>query len=383
MIKLTSKRKRLFIILTSVVIALVIIRAALPFVVLHYANKTLSRVRGYYGRIQDIDVFVLRGAYKIDSIYLNKVDSVTQKQTPFLSASLVDLSVEWRALFHGSFVGEMTFHNPIVLFTKEKVDPSTLEKDSSDFEKLLDDFMPLRVNRFEVHNGSVRFKDDGSKPHVDIGLTKAHLIAQNLRNSYDSTSILPASIKANAVVYGGTLTFNMKLNPLAEYSTFDMNTELKNTNLVALNDFFQAYAGIDVNQGTFGMYAEAAAIDGKFIGYVKPIIKGLDIVGKEDRKDNIFQKIWEALVGGVAQVFKNQEENQLATKIPFKGSVGNPNANVWYAIVNILKNAFIHALAPSIDKEISIASIGNKKEKKTFMQKMSGKKEPDAKPRNP
>jgi hypothetical protein len=373
---LSNKKKILWISLTIVAV-LVIFRIALPFIVLRYANKTLANMNGYYGRIQDIDIALIRGAYKIDSVYINKVDSVTREQTPFFSASVIDLSIEWKALLHGSLVGEFVFEKPTLIFTKEKVEPSTLKKDSSEFKDLQDDFMPLRVNRFEVNNATIRYIDKGSKPAVDIAMTNAFIVAQNLRNSYDSSELLPATIHAHATVYGGTLTFNMKLNPLADVPTFDLNTELKNTNLVELNEFFQAYARVDVNKGTFGMYAEVAAKDGRFAGYVKPLIKNLDILGKEDRKDNIFQQMWEAIAGTVGEVFENQDKDQVATKVPFEGKIDNPDTNVWYAIVTVLRNAFIQALQPSIDQEINIASVERPavKEKKTFLQKIFGKKD--------
>lgn len=240
--------------------------------------------------------------------------------------------------------------------------------------------MPLHVNRLEINNGIVKYKDEGSKPAVDIAMTNTYLLAQNLRNNYDSTIQLPAIIKATSEIYGGTLSFNMKLDPMAGSPTFDMNTELKNTNLVALNEFLQAYAKIDVNKGTFGLYAEVAAKEGKFIGYVKPLIKDLDILGKEDRGDNIFRKIWEGIAAGVGQVFKNQDKDQIATKIPFEGKIENLDTNVWYAVVNILKNAFVQALVPSIDREINLASVDNaKEEKRTFLQKVFGKKDPQKK----
>ena len=99
------------------------------------------------------------------------------------------------------------------------------------------------------------------------------MLALNLRNSYDSVSLLPASLNATADVYEGLLSLNVKLNPLADNPTFDMNAEIKNTNLVKLNEFFQAYAKIDVNKGKFGLFTEVAAKDGKFKGYVKPLIQ--------------------------------------------------------------------------------------------------------------
>ena len=172
----------------------------------------------------------------------------------------------------------------------------------------------------------------------------------------------------------------MNINPLAKQPTFDLNAELKDTNLVLLNDFFKAYAKIDVNKGKFGMYTEVAAKDGAFKGYVKPIIKDLDVLGHEDRNDNIFRKMWEGLVGFVGQVFKNQPEDQVATKIPFEGRLDNPETNIWITITNVLQNAFIQAIQPSIDSEINIASVGTPKpEKKTFFEKLFGSKDSDKK----
>ena len=371
----TKKRKALIVVLI-VVAVLVIARIILPYVVLHYANKTLANMNGYYGHIQDIDIALIQGAYSIDSVYLNKRDTITQKQTPFFGAQVIDLSVEWKALFHGSIVGELVFDDPTLIFTKDKVEPKDLKGDSSDFRQLLQDFMPLQVNRFEVNNGIIKYRDEGSKPLVDISATNTYVLAENLKNSYDSATLLPAKVKASANIYDGTFSFNMRLNPLAERPTFDMNAEIRNTNLVKLNDFLQAYAKVDVNKGTFGMYTEVAAKEGKFDGYVKPIIKDLDVLGKEDRKDNLFQKLWEAIAGGVGQIFKNQSKDQLATKIPFQGDLNQPDANTWYAITTVLKNAFIQALQPAIDNEINIASVDNpKEEKKTFLQKVFGKKD--------
>lgn len=369
--KKMSKKQKTLIAVCSIIAVVVVIRLALPYVVLHYANKSLAEMEGYYGHIHDIDLAIIRGAYKIDSIYINKVDSATNKQTPFFGAKEIDLSVEWKALFHGSIVGELVFEEPTLRFTKEKAEPAEVRKDSAQFDKILDDFMPLRVNRVEVNRGRLQYIDEFSSPKVDIALTEANIVALNLRNSYDSAALLPARVTASANVYEGELTFNMKLNPLAQTPTFDLNAELKNTNLVLLNDFFQAYAKIDVNKGVFGLYTEVAAKDERFTGYVKPLIKDLDVLGSEDRDDNILRKLWEGLAGTIGEVFENQPRDQVATKVPFKGDLRNPDTNVWYAVSRVLQNAFIQAIQPSIDNEINIASIEKeKKEKKSFIEKV-------------
>ncbi|HNC32010.1 MAG TPA: hypothetical protein PKX08_18500, partial [Cyclobacteriaceae bacterium] len=99
------------------------------------------------------------------------------------------------------------------------------------------------------------------------------------------------------------------------------------------------------------------------------------IYGPEDKKDNIFRKIWEALAGGASEVLENQPKDQFATKIPFEGRLDDPKANIWITIANVLQNAFVNALQPSIDNDINIGSVEKKKEKKTLLQKVFGKKD--------
>jgi hypothetical protein len=369
----TTRHRKLRILLTIVGVVIVI-RLILPYIVLHYANKSLASMHGYYGHISDIDLDIYRGAYTIKDIYLNKLDSVTSDQTQFFDSRIIDLSVEWKSLFHGRIVGELALEDPSLRFTKDKAEPAQIQKDTNDFRKILKDFMPLQINRFEITHGRIHYIDSTSTPSVNIQMDETHILAQNLKSIKD-TSDLPSSVIASANVYDGTLSFNMKLNALADDPTFDLNSDLKNTNLPKLNDFFKAYGKFDVHKGTFGMYTEIAAKDGKFTGYVKPVINDLDIVGPEDRHDNILQKMWEVTVGAAGVILRNQKKDQIATKIPLEGTFKNSSADIWYAIFDMLRNAFIQALQPSIDYEINIHSVyaPPKEEKKGFFKKVFGK----------
>ncbi|MBP6334495.1 MAG: DUF748 domain-containing protein [Bacteroidia bacterium] len=359
-------------ILIGIVVVLVIARIILPYVVLHYANKNLATMHGYYGHIEDIDIALLRGAYTINDIYLNKTDTITKDQSPFFKAAVIDLSVEWAAILDGSIVGELRFDSPVLIFTKDKVEISDIKKDTSDFHKLLNDFMPLKVNRFEVKNGTINYIDKSSAPAVDIALNKAHILALNLTNVTEENFELPSTVTANAEMYEGTLTFNMKLNLLSIKPAFDLNAEVKNTNLVLLNDFLRAYGNFDVNKGTFGLYTEMATKDGQFRGYVKPFIKDLDVVGPRDKKDNIFNKIYEQIVGAAGVILKNPKEDQVATRVEIEGKYDDPQTNTLDAIWEVLRNAFIRALIPRVDNIININSVETEKEddKRNILQRI-------------
>src|SRR5690606_18138124 len=138
--------------------------------------------------------------------------------------------------------GQVVVREPMVRFTKEVVEPEEVQKDSTDFRKVLEDLMPLKINRLEFIDGRLQYVDNTVKHVVNISMTDVDVVAHNLRNSYEVSETLPARIEAQATIYDGRLVMEMDLNPLADVPTFDMNAEWKNTNLVKLNDFFQAYA---------------------------------------------------------------------------------------------------------------------------------------------
>jgi hypothetical protein len=98
-------------------------------------------------------------------------------------------------------------------------------------------------------------------------------------------------------------------------------------------------------------------------------------VGKEDRHDNVLRKIWEGVSDAVAELFENQRKETVATKIPLRGEIGDPKANILFAIIEVLQNAFVSALQPSIDRQINLRTVDREQEKKGFLDKVFGKGE--------
>jgi hypothetical protein len=270
----------------------------------------------------------------------------------------------------------MEFMSPTLRFTSEAAEPEQMEYDTNDFRKMLRTFTPISLNRFEIFDGTIAYLDPNSSPKVDIKMVNTHMLAHNLSNVDDTTS-LPAKVNATADVYGGKVTFDMRVNALAQSPTYDLNIELKDADLTQLNDMFQAYGGFDVNKGTFGMYMELAAKDRKFIGYVKPFISDLDVVGKEDRKDNIFQKIWEGIIGIAGDILEAPKTNYIATKVPLAGEYGDRSIGTWYAVFTALRNGLFKALLPALDDQVDLQTVNKVKKgeigKDGFFRKNFGK----------
>ena len=95
---------------SAVILLLLAVRVALPHLVEDYVNKTLDALPGYTGHVADIDLHLYRGAYTIDSLVL--LEENGNPKHPFLQIPETDLSIEWKSLLKGEFVGEVVMERP-------------------------------------------------------------------------------------------------------------------------------------------------------------------------------------------------------------------------------------------------------------------------------
>ncbi len=360
--------------LSVLIVLLVTARLLLPHYVLKYVNRQLENMHGYTGHVEDIDIWLIRGAYIIKGMVIRETDTESRiRNTPFFEARAIDLSLEWSALFHGRIAGKVKMEEPVLNFKRKKTDETSFKADTADFRQLVRNIMPLTINRFRIVRGQIHYIDVYSSPKVDIRTTNIDVLALNLSNVQKKNVLLPSSIQATGKAYGGEMNLNMKLDPLNKKPTFDLNLELKNCQLTQMNDFMNAYANVKVNSGTFGLYTELAGKDYKVTGYVKPLIKDLHIeVWKKD--ESLGQKLWSALVAGVAKIFTNPPHDQLGTEVHINGTFNDPDVGLWTAIKYVVINAFIEALKPQIDNTVNIQSVGTENKKKGFFDRLFSKK---------
>ena len=92
------------------------IRLALPYILLKYVNKALSDMDGYHGNVKDLDVALLRGAFTLKGLSIEKENS--NIPVPFLKLNEIELSIHWKALMDGAIVGEIIANEPIINFAR-------------------------------------------------------------------------------------------------------------------------------------------------------------------------------------------------------------------------------------------------------------------------
>ena len=348
--------KTLAIVLGSILVLLLALRIALPYILLKLVNKELQHIPGYTGHVDDIDVALIRGAYKIKQIKLEKTGG--RIPVPFFSAPLIDLSIQWESLFHGRIVGEIEVDQPILNFVKGPTEATSQTKIDSSWTDVVKKLMPLKLNKFEIVEGQIHYRDFHRKLTFDLFTKEVHILAENLNNAEKNKELLPSTITASADVYGGKASASMKMDALAKTPTFDGKAKLEGLNLANLNNFIDAFAKFDIKSGEISIYTEAAAKNGKITGYTKPIIKNLKVVNWEKDKDKPLKIAYETVVGAVAWIFKNHNKEQLATRVEFEGNIKNPNIDIWELIGQVLKNAFIQALYPSLENSVNIGLVG-------------------------
>lgn len=78
-------------IVAVLVVLLIALDLALPYLVRNYLNDKLADMGDYRGQVTDVDVALWRGAYKINGLQIVKVDG--KVPVPFVKAPLIDLSV--------------------------------------------------------------------------------------------------------------------------------------------------------------------------------------------------------------------------------------------------------------------------------------------------
>ena len=237
----------------------------------------------------------------------------------------MDLSVQWSALLHGAFVGEIYFEQPVLNFVNAPTKAGSQAPLAEPWTQTIKQLFPLKINRFVVHDGEVHYRDFHKSPKVDVVIDRVRVLATNLTNSEKLSKTLHANIEMEGrPLRSGDLRVKLDLDPYAAKPTFNLETELKELPLVKLNDFAKAYAAITFEKGTLKLATEFNAKDGDFDGYVEPVFEHMAIFNPSHDSDNPISFVWQAIVGGLTQIIRNHPTDRFGTRVPVHGSFDNP-----------------------------------------------------------
>lgn len=347
----TRYRRSLWII-GVIAVVLIVVRLALPSMVLNYLNGRLAKMGNYSGHIDDIDIHLWRGAYTIDRMTVTKTDG--KLPVPLFDTARAEISLSYTALVKGRLRGKIDFFDPVVNFVDGEGEGDTQTGKGVDWRTPLKALVPTRLEEVNVINGTVTFHNFVSSPKVDLKMTEVNGTATNLTNVQREGGSRVAHMHATAKILGDApLETTAEFDPLERLGDFHYELRVRDIKLVKANDLARAYSGLDFAAGEGDFVMELQAKDRKLNGYAKPLFHGLQIFSwkqdvEEDHKGPV-KLAYEALAEGVTKVFKNQSKDQFATRVPISGTIGDKNMSAGDAIVGILRNAFVEAYKPNLE----------------------------------
>ncbi len=352
---------------------LAIARALLPSQLRKYVNRTLDRNIAYEGRIGQIEIHLLRGAYSIHDVQVSQ--RTGNVPVPLLAAKQVDFAVQWKALLHGKIVGQFSMQEPELNFVAASDKNEAQTGSGGPWLQMIRDLFPFTINSAVVREGSVHFRAFQSQKPVDIYLSHLNATVDDLSNVQDQSNPLVATVQANAVAMDqAKLDLKMTLDPFSYRPTFHMAMRLLGLDVTKLNDFALAFGKFDFKRGWFDLVIEADSKEGQINGYVKPLFRNLKIfsIGQDVSEDNVLQFFWQALLGGVTTVLKNFHRDQFGTLIPFNAdATGTTTTDILATVSNILRNAFVRAYLPRLEPSETTATQELNFEAPSFTEELS------------
>ena len=357
-----TRRNKILWSLGIFVVLLVAARAALPGFVKDAVNRQLMALESYDGHVEDVDLALWRGAYRLDGVRIVKTGS--KEPEPFFNGERVELSVEWRSLLRGRIVAECEMWAPNVNLVRSESKAQSQLGTEVNWADELERTFPFRFNTIIVHDGIATFRAPGIDSKDALKASNIDGRITNMTNVKETGQDTFAGFQATAAVLGtGTAAVGGSANPLARTPTFDLNLTVKGVRLPKVNPWLRKYIKADAEGGEFELYTELAAADGKFRGYAKPIMKDVDIYSSEEPEKNPLKRLWEGIVDFAAEVLEDQDTEQVAARIPFSGTIQDPDASILPTIVSVMRNAFVSAFARSLEGSVSIRSVRKNLEK--------------------
>ncbi|MBC7714627.1 MAG: DUF748 domain-containing protein [Rhizobacter sp.] len=340
------KEKKFYI--PAIIIALlVIIRAVLPQILLHEANKYLSEFSPtYYLHMEDLDISILRGAYRFEKV----VGKLKGDEKTFLSIDSVDVSIAWRHIFRGKIVTDIETRNVYFLFLKDMTKLNPPKKEAKDVK---DTLFPIKVETVDLKNARIVFEEVPSLS--DDSRLKIEKINGRITNLTPDENNKISNFNLGASIQGSSeLVFIGGLNLMKKPTLWDVDIEMKDFNLPSLNAVLKRNLPLTFTKGKMDLYSEVQNdSSGKIKGYIKPFLKDIDVVANKENFIGIKHFFIEIVTAFGNLILRDSKTHTVATYVDFTYDK-KFEVNTGQGIENAIANGFKQKLKPGIEDKYKI-----------------------------
>lgn len=344
--KLTHVHKALWRPLIALLLVLAVIRLLLPIGVHHYLDRRIEHMGPYHGSMSDVDLHIWRGSYTIRNLRVDKIGAPAKE--PFLQAPRTEIAVSYGDLLHGHLRGQVDFYDAIVNLIDGKSESERQLGKGVNWSNELNILIPAEADAIRVHNGTVTFRNFVSSPRVDLRMSDVNGTVTNLSAAQSQNGVRQATLHATATILGDApLETNATFDPANRFGDFHYHIRATHVQLVRANALARAYTGLDFAAGTGDFTMELKAKNGQLDGYAEPVFKDLKLFSwkkdvQEEKKGPI-KLLYEAAAQGVVSLLKSPSKDELVTRVPISGRIGDSKFGEPQAIFGVVRNAFVQA----------------------------------------
>lgn len=361
------KKRKLKIVVISLVALVVVVRLAAPLVAEYLLNEHgLTNLGDYRGHVDDVDLAVWRGAVRLQNVHIEKTHG--REWVDFIVVPVADISISRRALIRGAVRLDISLEKPEINFVDAEDPEDRQVGEGFAWRVIPEDILSFSIENIEIREGTLTFRNYTSDPKVNLRAQNINAVATNLTNIRQEEGENVSTAEVRATIFDDSSLF-----ATAEFDPFDLRSfivaaEVEIADITHLNNFAQAYANLDFKTGGGRLVMELEAKQGVLNGYLKPAFENVEVADWEQdverQKDNPLRVAWEGIVGFMGSLFTNREEDQIATRIDISGSIpDNPEVNTWSAVFGIVRNAFSEAINTSFE-DITPLQVPGEEEKK-------------------
>ncbi|HTW87803.1 MAG TPA: DUF748 domain-containing protein [Candidatus Binataceae bacterium] len=209
----------------------------------------------------------------------------------------------------------------------------------------------IDVRELDITDSNFSYTDQASNPNYRLFLTDTDLKLENLSN-HQQQGAADLTMRGKFMGSGDTHVSGTFLATRGG-PAFNLKVAIQNTDLPSLNNLLRAYGRFNVAAGKFTIFAALDTKDGNISGYAKPMFSDLKVYSyQKDKNTGILHQAKELMIGGASHLFKNSRTQQVATQVDLSGQLTKPDISTWQALVEVLHNAFIHAILPGFDRSV-------------------------------
>ncbi|HKT34892.1 MAG TPA: DUF748 domain-containing protein [Nitrospira sp.] len=212
-----------------------------------------------------------------------------------------------------------------------------------------DSTVRIKVERGKIVHSEVGFVNKATDPDYRVFIADLDMDLNNLSNRLEEgTGIVKMTGKFMGT---GRTEVNGSFRPEKPSPDFDVNVKIVKTQVEAFNNVLRAYGDMDTHRGMFAFFSELTVKDNEIHGYVKPLLKDVEVYDPEqDKEKPVTKKMYEAVVGSVLELLENKPRHEAATVTDLSGPVQNPHANTWEVVEKLVQNAFFKAILPGFER---------------------------------